>query len=59
MPFCKLVANRSERLWNNSWLKEDIAKNIPIESIVNRDILASTGQIITFKERRRYDEVSY
>ncbi|MEG2600024.1 MAG: RNA-directed DNA polymerase [Muribaculaceae bacterium] len=59
MPLCKLVANRSVKLWNNSWLKAEIADNIPIESIINRETLEKTGQVITFKEKRLYDEMSY
>lgn len=56
MPLCKLVAMRSENLWNNSWLKTEIAEGLPVESIVDREALSQTGQVITFKERCQYDE---
>ena len=59
MPLCKLVAKQSVDLWNNSWLKEDIADKLPIDTIVNRKVLAKTGQVITFKEKRQYDSMSY
>ena len=59
MPICKLVAERTVTLWNNSWLKSDIAEGLPVASIVNRATLAKTGQVITFKERRQYDEMQY
>lgn len=56
MPLCKLVANRPVQIWNNSWLKPEIADSTPFDSIVNRDTLAKTGQVITFKEKRQYDD---
>lgn len=59
MPLCKLVAKQSVDLWNNSWLKEEIADKLPIGTIVNREVLAKTGQVITFKEKRQYDSMSY
>ena len=59
MPLCKLVAEQPVTLWNNSWLKPDISEALPTASIVNRETLAKTGQVITFKERRQYDEMQY
>lgn len=57
MPLCKVVAGRPVTLWNNSWLKPDIAASFPQDSIVDRERLAATGQVITFKARRQYDEL--
>ena len=59
MPLCRLVANQSVNLWNNSWLMSELTKNFPIDSIINREILEKTGQVITFKEKRQYDEMGY
>lgn len=58
MPLCKLVANGTEQLWNNSWIKAEMAQ-MPTDSIINREVLKETGQVITFKEKRQYDEISY
>lgn len=55
MPLCRLVAEQPETLWNNTWMKKKIAAGLPIDSIVNRDVLAETGQIIAFKESNGYD----
>lgn len=59
MPLCKLVAQQPVNLWNNSWLKGEIADKLPIDTIVNRKVLAKTGQVITFKEKRQYDSMEY
>lgn len=56
MPLCKVVACRPVRLWNNEWLRPELADAFPQDSIVDRRVLAKTGQVITFKSRRRYDE---
>ena len=59
MPLCKAVANQPVVLWNNEWLIPDIADSFPQDSIVNQETLAKTGQIITFKAKRQYDESVY
>ena len=59
MPLCKVVAEQPVSLWNNKWLIPDITSAFPQDSIVNRDILAKTGQVITFKAKRQYDESVY
>ena len=59
MPLCKVVAERPVTLWNNSWLIPKIASTFPQESIVDRESLAKTGQVITFKAKRQYDEMEY
>lgn len=56
MPLCKVVALQPVSLWNNKWLIPDITSAFPQDSIVNREILAKTGQVITFKAKRQYDE---
>ena len=57
MLLCKVVAKQPVTLWNNNWLNTDIATAFPQDSIVDRDVLAKTGQIITFKAKRQYDEM--
>ena len=59
MPLCKVVAEQPVTLWNNSWIKPDVADAFPQNSIVDREVLAKTGQIITFKAKRQYDEKEY
>lgn len=59
MPLCKVVAEQPVSLWNNQWLIPEIASTFPQNSIVDRDALAKTGQIITFKAKRLYDEIDY
>lgn len=59
MPLCKVVAKQPVTLWNNSWLLPDIADSFPQDSIVDREVLAKTGQVITFKAKRQYDEMEY
>lgn len=59
MPLCKVVAKQPVKLWNNSWLFPDIAASFPQDSIVDREALAKTGQVITFKAKRQYDEMRY
>ncbi|MDE6329079.1 MAG: RNA-directed DNA polymerase [Muribaculaceae bacterium] len=59
MPLCKVVAKQPAMLWNNSWLHPDIADAFPQDSIVDRESLAKTGQLITFKAKRQYDEMVY
>ena len=59
MPLCKVVAKQPVMLWNNNWLNADIAAAFPQDSIVDRDVLAKTGQVITFKAKRQYDEIEY
>lgn len=59
MPLCKVVAEQPVSLWNNSWLITEIAVSFPQNSIIDRESLAKTGQIITFKAKRQYDEMEY
>ncbi len=59
MPLCKVVARQPVELWNNVWLNPGIAEAFPQDSIVDRESLAKTGQVITFKAKRQYDEMEY
>ena len=59
MPLCKVVAKQPVSLWNNEWLNPKIVSDFPQDSIVDREILAKTGQVITFKAKRQYEEMGY
>ena len=59
MPLCKVVAEQPVSLWNNEWLNPKIVSDFPQDSIVDKEILAKTGQVITFKAKRQYDEMGY
>lgn len=57
MPLCKVVAEKPVVLWNNSWLRQEIASSFPQDSIVDQEALIMTGHLITFKAKRQYDEM--
>lgn len=59
MPLCKVVSGQPANLWNNTWLKPELADNLPTGSIVGREALAKAGPVITFKAKRQYDEMEY
>lgn len=59
MPLCKVVAEQPVSLWNNQWLIPEIASTFPQSSIIDREALAKTGQVITFKAKRQYNEMEY
>ncbi len=57
---CQLVmGSNTVPLWNNAWLKDDIAKSFPCEKVVDRETLKKVTPVITFRERRAYDEMGY
>lgn len=53
---CKTVMGEKVQLWDNSWIKEGLIKNFPQDKVVNREVLAKTTPIITFRETRAYIE---
>jgi hypothetical protein len=54
---CKLVMGERVDLWNNSWLKDDLVKSMPVSSIVNSETLGKVTPVITFRETRAYYDV--
>jgi hypothetical protein len=54
---CKLVMGEHVDLWNNSWLKDDLIKSMPVSSIVNSETLGKVTPVITFRETRAYSEL--
>ena len=60
LRLCKLVmGNIKEPLWNNGWIRAEFVKNMPIESIVNKETLKKVTPVITFRETRMYNEIFY
>ena len=58
LRLCQLVAGRqAEPLWNNEWLKTEQLTNIPYDSIVDGETLKKVTPVITFRERRAYNEI--
>ena len=58
LRLCRLVACRQvEPLWNNEWLKPELFTNIPYDSVVDVETLKKVTPVITFRERRKYNEL--
>lgn len=56
---CKLTMREPATIWDNSWLKEDLTKGFPLNSIVDYDILSSTaGEIKILGRKAVYDQYS-
>jgi hypothetical protein len=57
MRLCKLVmGDHEEPLWNNSWLKPELASALPYDTVINKDTLQKVTPVITFRETRAYLE---
>ena len=57
---CQLVmGNNKVSLWDNRWLKPKYQKDFPGESVVDAETLQKITSVITFRERRLYDEMTY
>ena len=57
MRLCRLVAGDTDvNLWNNSWLKPEFTKDLPVGSAVDREKLKIITPVITFRETRAYYE---
>lgn len=55
---CQLVAGKAvDPLWNNDWLKPELATSFPYDSVVDGETLKKVTPIITFRETRRYEEL--
>jgi hypothetical protein len=60
LRLCQLVAGKKvQPLWNNEWLNSELAKNLPYDSIVNKETLKNVTPVITFRETRAYNEQLY
>ncbi|MBR6927364.1 MAG: RNA-directed DNA polymerase [Bacteroidaceae bacterium] len=57
LRLCQLVAGKEILpLWNNDWIKDEFVLNIPIKSIVDKEILKKVTPVIMFRETRVYNE---
>lgn len=57
LRLCQLVAGKAvEPLWNNDWLKAELATAIPYNSVVDGETLKKVTPVITFRETRAYNE---
>lgn len=54
---CRIVMGENITIWNNCWLKPELTKKFPQSSVVNAETLKKVGDIITFRERRAYEEL--
>lgn len=59
LRLCQLVAGKAvEQLWNNEWLRPELATNIPYDSIVDGETLKKATPVIMFRETRVYNEAT-
>ena len=59
IPLCQLVAGKKDvQLWNNSWLKPNLADILPVASVVDREALKNSGPVIDFRETILYNDMS-
>lgn len=56
MRLCRVVAgDKKVELWNNEWLKPNLYSNLHYDNVVDADVLKKVTPVITFRERRAYD----
>ncbi len=59
MRLCRVTAgDKDVEPWNNKWLKTSFTKNFPGSSMIDQEVLKNVTPIITFRERRQYDEMN-
>ena len=60
LRLCQLVAGKKVMsLWNNVWIKSKLTKELPCESIVNKETLKKVTPVIMFRETRIYNEIEH
>ena len=58
LRLCQLAAGKAvDPLWNNDWLKPELATSFPYDSVVDGETLKKVTPVITFRETRRYEEL--
>lgn len=58
MRLCRVVAGDNDvELWNNEWLKPELSAALHKSSIVDAETLKKVTPVITFREKRAYDEL--
>lgn len=56
MRLCRVVdRNKKVELWNNEWLKPNLYSNLHYDNMVDAEVLKKVTPVITFRERRAYD----
>lgn len=59
LRLCQLVMEQTEdTLWNLTWLKPELTEGFPTDTIVDSETLKNLTPVITFRERRAYDEAA-
>ncbi len=56
VSLCRLVMGEDATIWNNSWLKPELTKSFPIDSVCDKNLLKKITPVITFRETRAYYE---
>ena len=56
---CVVAGDKSVELWNNKWVKPELLSNLHVNRIVNAETLKKVTPVITFRERRAYDNQFY
>lgn len=58
LRLCQLVAGKEvTTLWNNGWLKSSLLSEFPCGSIVDVEKLKNVTPVITFREKRAYNQI--
>lgn len=56
-PLCKLVMNdKSDPIWDCSWLLPELSKHIPYNQIINRKVLMAMRKVVYITQPIHYDE---
>lgn len=57
---CRVVAgNKNVELWNNEWVKPQFLSDLHTNGIIDEKTLKKVTPVITFRERRAYDNQFY
>ncbi len=60
MRLCRVVAGDDDvELWNNEWIKPQLASRLHINEIVDAETLKKVTPVITFRETRMYNEYDF
>ncbi len=58
MRLCRVVAgDKNVELWNNEWVKPQFLSNLHANGIIDEKTLKKVTPVITFRERRIYNEL--
>ena len=55
MRLCRLAVGDSDvKPWNCTWIREKLRSKLPIDSVIDQDVLKKSTPIIMFREARAY-----